>query len=420
MPPPPGTLAQSPPPTPSQSLAVPPPLPPRPRLIDNDEGLFACPRCTFLNHPALTSCEICGEPLISPNLPPILASAEAIDRGTSPAPFPIPASEERTTYVRLSFRASGEKLFLERIKVAISQKAWIPSSTKDNMLSQPPTSKTIGINGLERASAALKLQNDKVLEASFQDLEALMTRAKTVIALAEQLASKISSLPASAGASEARRALQESSELLGLSTPIVSREVAGGLEVYWEELARQVAEFLTAPGVEGSLLKREGGIIPLIDLFALYNRARGVGTKPVSPNGPTQTVRACACSISIVFICGVRLRWALIMVALVSPTDLAKACGMFTKLRLPIRPKTFRSGLIVIMDSSATEEVLERQLLTFITTSGVGVTALQVGNKFHWSVSVASELLQVPPLGFLLTPFPFLWVSLSECLLDLC
>jgi len=410
MPPPPGTLTQSPPPTPSQSLTVPPAFPPRPQPIQNDEGLFACPRCTFLNHPALTSCEICGEPLISPNLPPILASAEAIDRGTSPAPFPIPASEQRTTYVRISFRAGGEKQFLERIKIAISQKAWIASSTKhDNMLSLAPTSKTIGINGLERASAALKLQNDKVLEASFQDLEALMTRAKTLIALAEQLASKISSLPASAGASEARRALQESSELLGLSTPIVSREVAGGQEAYWGELARQVAEFLTARGAEGSLLKREGGIIPLIDLFALYNRARGVGTNPVPP--PTYIHRifmSVLALYSCFYFCGMRVRWALTLIALVSPTDLAKACGMFTKLRLPIRQKTFRSGLIVIMDSSATEEVLERQLLTFITSCGVGVTALQVGNKFHWSVSVASELLQVPPLRFDLIPLPFL------------
>lgn len=78
-----------------------------------------------------------------------------------------------------------------------------------------------------------------------------------------------------------------------------------------------------------------------------------------------------------------------------SPADLAKACGMFSKLRLPIRRKIFRSGLIVIMDSSATEEFIERQILTFITGSGEGVTALQIGNKFHWSVGVASELLQV-------------------------
>jgi ESCRT-II complex subunit VPS36 len=87
------------------------------------DGLFPCPRCTFHNHPALTACEICGEPLISPNLPPILASAEAIDRGVSPAPTPITNTEERN-YVRLSFRTGGEKLFLERLKSAISSKAW--------------------------------------------------------------------------------------------------------------------------------------------------------------------------------------------------------------------------------------------------------------------------------------------------------
>ena len=68
---------------------------------------------------------------------------------------------------------------------------------------------------------------------------------------------------------------------------------------------------------------------------------------------------------------------------------------MFGKLRLPIRQKTFRSGLIVIMDSSATEESIESSILAFITASGAGVTPLQVGNKFSWSVGVASELLQV-------------------------
>jgi ESCRT-II complex subunit VPS36 len=255
---------------------------PPPQTAQDNDGLFPCPRCTFLNHPALTACEICGEPLISPNLPPILASAEAIDRSISPAPFPAPPNEDRT-YVRISFRAGGDKPFLERIRAAIVTKAWIPTTrtTEDITPTLAASSKTIGINGLEKASAALKLQNDRVLEASFQDLQALMARAKTLIALAEQLASKISNLPPTSG-SEARRALRESSELLGLSTPIVTQEVAGGQEVYWGELAKQVAEFLTAAAVDGgmSLLKREGGIIPLIDLFALYNRARGVGIIP--------------------------------------------------------------------------------------------------------------------------------------------
>src|SRR5277367_5199989 len=122
MPPPAGTLK---PESPRQPHLTPSQFPfrraPTPPVIAN--GLFPCPRCTFLNHPAMTACEICGEPLISPNLPPILASAEAIDRGVSPAPQPITTSEERT-YVRLSFRSGGEKIFLERLKSAISKKAW--------------------------------------------------------------------------------------------------------------------------------------------------------------------------------------------------------------------------------------------------------------------------------------------------------
>lgn len=84
---------------------------------------------------------------------------------------------------------------------------------------------------------------------------------------------------------------------------------------------------------------------------------------------------------------------ATLMVALVSPTDLAKACSMFPKLRLPVRVKSFKSGLIVLMDSSETEEVIERNLLRCATERGV--TALEVGAKFNWSVGVATELLQV-------------------------
>ena len=127
MPPPVGTLKLESPRlsqlTPSQLTFRPTPPPPPPPTPVISDGLFPCPRCTFLNHPALTACEICGEPLISPNLPPILASAEAIDRGVSPAPQPITTSEERN-YVRLSFRSGGERVFLERLKSAISKKAW--------------------------------------------------------------------------------------------------------------------------------------------------------------------------------------------------------------------------------------------------------------------------------------------------------
>jgi hypothetical protein len=64
------------------------------------------------------------------------------------------------------------------------------------------------------------------------------------------------------------------------------------------------------------------------------------------------------------------------------------------------------------MDSGATEQVIERQIIGFVTTSKCGMTALQVGAKFQWSVGVASELLQVldPLLLFLLISPAFVGV----------
>jgi hypothetical protein len=81
--------------------------------------------------------------------------------------------------------------------------------------------------------------------------------------------------------------------------------------------------------------------------------------------------------------------------ALVSPTDLAGACGMFPKLRLPVGLMTFKSGLVVVRDSSTTEDVVERNVLRYLASVDHGVTALEVGGQFNWSVGVAMELLQV-------------------------
>ena len=73
---------------------------------------------------------------------------------------------------------------------------------------------------------------------------------------------------------------------------------------------------------------------------------------------------------------------------------------MFPKLRLPVRLKTFKSGLIVVMDSSATEEVIERNLLRYLVSLDSGATAFEVSGKFSWSVGVAMEILLVHPVTY--------------------
>jgi ESCRT-II complex subunit VPS36 len=82
----------------------------------------------------------------------------------------------------------------------------------------------------------------------------------------------------------------------------------------------------------------------------------------------------------------------------VSPSDLAKACAMFSRLRLPVRVKTFKSGLVVVQDSAASDEAVERNILRFVASQQNGVTGLEVGGNFQWSFGIAMELLYVYPL----------------------
>jgi ESCRT-II complex subunit VPS36 len=80
----------------------------------------------------------------------------------------------------------------------------------------------------------------------------------------------------------------------------------------------------------------------------------------------------------------------------VSPSDIAKACSLFGKLLLPIRLKPFPSGLTVILPRTSSDSVIEGKVLDFVREyPDEGVTALDVGKEFSWSVSVAGELLAV-------------------------
>jgi len=145
--------------------------------------------------------------------------------------------------------------------------------------------------------------------------------------------------------------------------------------LYHSELARQLAEFL-ADDTRG-ILRSSGGIISLVDLWALFNRARG----------------------------GVEL---------VSPSDFADATNQFERLKLPVRLRKFKSGVVVVQGRERTDEKTVKALLEWLErlqaippeeeegevkwdwqTWGYGITALQAADRFGWSVGVASEELEM-------------------------
>ncbi|KAI1409174.1 Vps36-domain-containing protein [Hypoxylon sp. FL1857] len=351
---------------------------------------FQCPRCTFLNHPSLLSCEICGAPLISRDVP--MALAQSQPRTDSPGPTLNVASVaglENPESVKLSFRGGGEKIFYERLKSAMAQRKWllqeappVPNGGADDVradsFSKPGSgtgrNKAAGIAGLEKMGLDRRKNNELVIGSAFEDLEALMASAKEIVALAESFARQVNGGTEKA-TSEANALLAESASQLGLVT---TKDIVGGgsgsgsESLYLSELSRNLAEFLTddARGV----LKKAGGIISLVDLWAMFNRARG----------------------------GVEL---------VSPNDFVKAARLWGKLRLPVRLRTFKSGVMVVQSRDRTDETTIKALVAWLRDLhdfppdrdvpwdwqefGRGVTAQDAAERFGWSIGVAHEELEM-------------------------
>lgn len=362
-----------------------------PKTSDPDAS-FQCPRCTFLNHPSLLSCEMCGGPLISHDVPTELSQparpSQPQDRTDSPGPIlsygALPGMENPES-IKISFPAGGDKILYERLKGAITQRKWllqgaprvpnqnplaVDGSSGDGSTREQVRKKTVGIAGLEQRGLDMRKNNELVIGTAFEDLEALMASAKEIVALAESFSKQGNGGP---GSSEANALLAESASQLGLVT---TKDIVGGgssnESLYLSELARNLAEFLTddARGV----LRKAGGIISLVDLWAMFNRARG----------------------------GVEL---------VSPMDFEKAARLWEKLKLPVRLRTFKSGVMVVQSIDRTDEMTIKTLLAWMRDLhdipperevpwdwqefGRGVTARDAADRFGWSIGVAEEELEM-------------------------
>ena len=358
-------------------------------------GSIVCSRCTFENHPSLTACEICGASLTAGGHRRSQLINESVRRPDSPGPTLNTESiigNDNIETIKFSFRAGGDKVFLERLKGALVQRKWLlqsappvptPSGQNNNdptgVLNgigqqSAPSPRIVGIAGLERRGAQLRANNQAIIGSAFEDLEALMTSAKEVIAMAEQFRAQSSS--ADSLTPEARSLLNDSASALGLTT---TKDMLGtgstAENLYVTELSRNLAEFLTDD--RRGVLRREGGIISLVDLWAVFNRLR---------NG----------------------------IELVSPLDFERAAKMWETLQLPIRLRRFKSGLLVVQERSRTDEKTIASLLAWLRQSvvsgsadqltgqltaiqgfGRSITAQETAERFGWSVGVAGEELEM-------------------------
>lgn len=339
------------------------------------DSVLTCPRCTYANSPYLLSCEMCGAQLANPRL---RASPDPPSPDLAPTGLEV---TEQNGNIKISFRTGGDKAFFEKLKHAQTQKKWllraappIPNPARlslgvngDDGLAQGierPHSTPVGIAQLESRGLSFRKNNEVVIGNAFEDLDALMASAKEIVALAEKFA-------VDTGKPSDNSIFNESLAALGMVTT-KDKMSSGSETLYLSELSRNLAEFLT-DDIKG-VLRREGGIMPLVDLWSVFNRIR---------NG----------------------------VELISPTEFHKAAELWEKFGLPVRLRRFKSGLLVVQRSDWNDGKIIKLLEVWLkglhevpptdpvpwdtTLFGRGIDAQETAQRFGWSVGVATEELEM-------------------------
>eukprot|EP00128_Syssomonas_multiformis_P016329 Colp12_sorted_trinity150504_noHs@2699 len=259
---------------------------------------------------------------------------------------PLIASKE--SFIKLSFRKGGAQECFEKLQAALKGRAWIKAAPKASLQQAPAefTTRTAGISGILRTVEQNKMEADKNINEAFQDLNALMTKAKEMVQLAEQFTAKIKKASGDVSEDEAS---QFKAYLLsmGIDNPVTRRTYGSG-DLYHRELSRQLAGFLQRP------LEKEGGMMQLVDVYCLYNRARGT--------------------------------------ELVSPDDMLRACELFEPLGLPLRMKIFASGVIVVQLLSLNNEEICKKIEQLLVENAT-LTAVVLSNIFKISITLALQHL---------------------------
>ncbi|XP_022131712.1 vacuolar protein sorting-associated protein 36 isoform X2 [Momordica charantia] len=237
----------------------------------------------------------------------------------------------------------------ENNKVSSSGSASGSSSTgSSGFYTSEGTVRMVGVAGILRKEQELWENTDKSLQEAFQDLNALMSKAKDMVMLAEKMRQKlISSTNSQSGAINddevaSKEEIQDWLLSVGIISP-VTKESAGAL--YHQQLSRQLADFVRTP------LDKAGGMISLIDIYCLFNRARGT--------------------------------------ELISPDDLLQACSLWEKIDVPVMLRKFDSGVMVIQSKSYSDDEVLARIKTLVTKPD----ALQFGI----SASDAARTLGIAP-----------------------
>ncbi|CAG8485794.1 3314_t:CDS:2 [Paraglomus occultum] len=305
------------------------------------EGI-SCPRCTFSNHPSMVWCELCGMELGTFRLDGMELSDDGSVEKTG-------KEKEWAQHVKLAFRNGGNTSFYEKLKLAMTKKEW--EKTTESISGNPQIDFDPvrgGIIGIMKNVAQNQEEQKETLAQGFKDIDALMAKASVMVKLAESIKMKLNK-----DSSESEVSADDDTTFstylleLGMSNPVTKKDSGS---IYHQELARQLAEFLSG------LLHKNKGMMVLTDVYCLFNRARGV--------------------------------------ALISPDDLYKACSLFEPLDLPMRLHQLASGLLVVQAADHNDDVIAKKILEYIRQRG-SLTAIELAAVENTSITLVNEQLQM-------------------------
>jgi len=260
-----------------------------------------------------------------------------------------------TDIIRLGFKHGGRDPFLVKYKNILHTKPWEVEEAPLHKQSSQFSTSMAGVGGIMKTLNKKAEETDNSLSRAFTDLNALMLKAKEMVALAERFsAAQEREQKENKGSTSNVEDMEFRSYLLqmGIASP-VTKQTAGSL--YHTELSRQLSDWLIRGrgGKSGILIST--AMIPLPDIYCYFNRARGS--------------------------------------ELISPEDLYRACVLFEDLNLPVRLRRFDSGVLVVQSSVHNDTTIATHIKQLVEEHGP-LTALDVAKYKRLSPALTLEQLQ--------------------------
>ena len=333
--------------------------------ITADTSQNVCPSCTFINHPYLTNCELCGTRLVNSQV-----DLTALREAPSKVKLGI------DSFVQLSFRKSDGTLFSQALNklldkqrkqdifnkdvvsvngVAVNeneikrfQESFSAGAQNNNSIELLQDKfGSVGISGLERTRETQLANNDILFTSALSDMNKLISLANNI----ERLFNKSGGFQ-----SNNNNASSVNTSL------IIDRDKFLNKDLFLDEIARDIYEYSIAEFRDSN---NNGNImITLVDLYAMYNKA----------------MRICT--------------------GLISPEEMREACGRFEKLGLKELKLMKINNRILCISSTNSLNYVSTQIVNFVTKSP-GSDILKISQflnddtaKANWTVGVLVEMLQ--------------------------